>query len=237
MAEIEQLSIGIEAEAPKAAKTIDSLVGKLDILVKCLSAVATTPVKINIDTSKFDKIGKPLKLDGLGKAAKVIGASTAQITDRIEEFRKKYENIGKSFEASDSLKKAQSQLLQFSDLFQKAKLNKESFEVSGNLDTKGYERAVENFYKYSNVIENIKQKITELNHTPIKFDFSQMSEAELDKALGFPNIHTWNNQVSEASETLLQETKETAREFTGIWSGIALPDLGSSIKASWKSRQ
>ena len=90
MAEIEQLSIGIEAEAPKAAKTIDSLVGKLDILVKCLSAVATTPVKINIDTSKFDKIGKPLKLDGLGKAAKVIGASTAQITDRIEEFRKKF---------------------------------------------------------------------------------------------------------------------------------------------------
>ena len=230
MAEIEQLSIGIEAEAPKAAKTIDSLVEKLDILVKHLSAVTTTPVKINIDTSKFDKIGKSLKLDGLDKAAKVIGASTAQITDRIEEFRKKYENIGKSFEASDSLKKAQSQLLRFNDLFQKAKLDKESFEASGDLNAKGYELAVENFYKYGNVIENIKQKITELNHTPIKFDFSQMSEAELDKALGFPNIHTWNNQVSEASETLLQETKETAREFTGIWSGIALPDLGSSIK-------
>lgn len=230
MAEIDELSIGIEAEAPKAAKTIDSLVSKLDILVKRLSAVATTPVKINIDTSKFDKIGKSLKLDGLDKTAKVIGASTAQITDKIEEFRKKYEDIGKSFEASDSLKKAQSQLLQFSDLFQKAKLNKESFEASGDVNTKGYERTVENFYKYGNAIENIKQKITELNHTPIKFDFSQMSEAELDKALGFPNIHTWNNQVSEASETLLQETKETAREFTGIWSGIALPDLGSSIK-------
>lgn len=230
MAEIEQLSIGIEAEAPKAAKTIDSLVGKLDILVKSLSAVSTTPVKINIDTSKFDKIGKSLKLDGLDKTAKVIGETTAQITDKIEEFRKKYEDIGKSFEASDSLKKAQSQLLRFNDLFQKAKLDKESFEASGDLNAKGYERAVENFYKYGNTIENIKQKITELNHTPIKFDFSQMSEVELDKALGFPNIHTWNNQVSEASETLLQETKETAREFTGIWSGIALPDLGSSIK-------
>lgn len=233
MAEIDQLSIGIEAEAPKAAKTIDSLVGKLDILVKHLSAVTTTPVKINIDTSKFDKIGKSLKLDGLDKTAKVIGETTAQITDKIEEFRKKYEDIGKSFEASDSLKKAQSQLLQFSDLFQKAKLDKESFEASGNLGTKGYERAAENFYKYSNVIENIKQKITELNHTPIKFDFSQisqMSEAELDKALGFPNISTWADKISQSAKEVAEESRESAREFTGAWNGIELPNFDSDIK-------
>lgn len=233
MAEIDQLSIGIEAEAQKAAKTIDSLVGKLDILVKHLSAVTTTPVKINIDTSKFDKIGKSLKLDGLDKTAKVIGASTAQITDKIEEFRKKYEDIGKSFEASDSLKKAQSQLLRFSDLFQKAKLDKESFEVSGDVNTKGYERAVENFYKYGNAIENIKQKITELNHPPIKFDFSQisqMSEAELDKALGSPNVSTWADKISQSAKEVAEESRKSAREFTGAWNGIELPNFDSDIK-------
>lgn len=232
MAEIDELSIGIEASEKQAGKAIDNLVRKLDVLVKHLSSVSTIPVKINIDTRAFDKISKSLKLDGLDKTAKAIGESTAQITDKIEELRKRYENIGKSFEASDSLKKAQSQLLRFNDLFQKAKLDKESFETSGDLNVKGYERAVENFYKFGNAIENIKQKIIELNHTPVKLDldFSQMSEAELDKALGFPNINTWNNQVSEANKLLLQETRETASEFTGIWSGIALPDLGSGIK-------
>lgn len=81
MAEIDQLSIGIEAEAPKAVKTIDSLVGKLDILVKRLSAVTTTPVKINIDTSAVKNINT-LKY-AVEKALGNVDINTSKIGDKL----------------------------------------------------------------------------------------------------------------------------------------------------------
>lgn len=222
MATIDSLDIQISGSAQKANDAVKSLIDNLSKLANSL----------NIDTSKLSNIGKALNFSGIEKTAKTMQSQSQKVTKTLAQMKEQYKELGKDFEPSDSLRKLQNQLSKYSDLLQKAKLDKESFEASGDVKTKSYDTAVKNFYKYGNVIENIKKKIEEFNSTPIKmdFDFSQMSEAELDKALGFPNVSTWADKISRSAENVVEESRDSAREFTGIWSGIELPDLSSSIK-------
>lgn len=222
MATIDSLDIQIAGSAKKANDAIDSLITNLGRLADSLK----------IDTSGLEKIGKSLNFNGIRNGAKAISAQTKQISRTLESVSEKYKDLGKDFEPSDSLKKAQSQLSRYSDLFQKAKLDKESLEASGDVNTKGYDTAAKNFYRYGNVIENIKKKIEELNHTPVKLnlDFSQMSDEELDKALGFPNVSTWADKISQSTKEVAEDLRESAREFTGAWNGIELPNFDSDIK-------
>lgn len=222
MATIDRLDIQIEGSAQKANQAIDSLITNLGRLANSLK----------IDTSGLEKIGRSLNFNGISNSAKAISAQTKQISRTLESVSEKYKDLGKDFKPSDSLKKAQSQLLRYSDLLQKAKLDKESLEASGDVNTKGYDTAVKNFYRYGNVIENIKKKIEELNHTPVKLnlDFSQMSEEELDKELGFPNVSTWADKISQSTKKIVEDSRESAREFTGVWNGIELLNFDSDIK-------
>lgn len=171
MAEIDQLTIGIEAEAPKAAKTIDSLVSKLDILVKRLSAVATTPVKINIDASGFEKLENAINISGIEKATKSIQGKMSIATKAIENFEEKYKDLGKGFSLKGSTEYIQKQIDSLTNQLAKAKLAKEDFEKSGKTDLTGYETAVKNAIKYTNQIESLKNQISDLQNVKPDIDF------------------------------------------------------------------
>lgn len=178
MAEIDELSIGIEAEAPKAAKTIDSLVGKLDILVKHLSKVTTTPAKINIDTSGFEKLEKAINISGIEKAAKSIQEKMSVATKAVENFEDKYKDLGKGFTLKGSTEYIQKQIDSLTNQLAKAKLAKEDFEKSGKTDLAGYETAVKNVIKLTNQIESLKSQLSEQKELKISVNTKEIEHTE-----------------------------------------------------------
>ncbi len=191
MAEIDELSIGIEAEAPKAAKTIDSLVGKLDILVKHLSAVATTPVKINIDTNALKNINtlkfaveKALNnkgIGGLGKnmesvsakmeslkkdmdgVAKSIEEPIKKAASSLSDLSEKYKDLGKGFQFFGDEKQLQSQLQKYRNLLEKTKLGEEKLRLGGDEGSAKYEKVVADLMQYSNIVERISEQLSEIS--------------------------------------------------------------------------
>lgn len=171
MATIDQLTIDIDSSAKKAETTIDSLVGKLDILVKHLSKVTTTPVKINIDTSGFEKLEKTINISGIEKATKSIQEKMSVATKAVENFEDKYKDLGKGFTLKGSTEYIQKQIDSLTNQLAKAKLAKEDFEKSGKTDLAGYETAVKNVIKLTNQIESLKNQISELQNIKPNMNF------------------------------------------------------------------
>lgn len=171
MATIDQLTIDIDSSAKKAETTIDSLVGKLDILVKHLSKVTTTPVKINIDTSGFEKLKKAINISGIEKAAKSIQEKMSVATKAVENFEYKYKDLGKGFTLKGSTEYIQKQIDSLTNQLAKAKPVKEDFEKSGKTDLAGYETAAKNVIKLTNQIESLKNQISELQNIKPDMNF------------------------------------------------------------------
>lgn len=171
MATIDQLTIDIDSSAKKAETTIDSLVDKLDILVKYLSKVTTTPVKINIDTSGFEKIEKAINISGIEKAAKSIQEKMSVATKAVENFEDKYKDLGKGFTLKGSTEYIQKQIDSLTNQLAKAKLAKEDFEKSGKTDLAGYETAVKNVIKLTNQIESLKSQLSDLQNIKPDMNF------------------------------------------------------------------
>lgn len=190
MATIDQLTIDIDSSAKKAETTIDSLVGKLDILVKYLSKVTTTPVKINIDTSGFEKIEKAINISGIEKAAKSIQEKMSVATKDVKNFEEKYKDLGKGFTLKGSTEYIQKQIDNLTNQLAKAKLAKDDFEKSGKTDLAGYETAAKNVIKLTNQIESLKSQISDLQNIKPDMNFKINGLEESTK------------QISEVAEKL-----------------------------------
>lgn len=188
MAEIDSLEISIQSTVDTVNKSLDALIGKLGVVAKGIYAIRS-----NKGLNEFaeqakaisqsmgdlgDKVSKSLK--PVEDEAKKVSKSVGQIMSEINE---KYKDLGKDFEPSDSIKKLQNQLISYSDSLQKAKLDKEALETSGYVDTKAYDTAVKKVNMYGNVIENIKEKIEQLNHTPVKIDVDTSSTKGLSEGV------------------------------------------------------
>lgn len=168
MAEIDELSIGIEASAEKANKAIDSLIDGLGKLADSLK----------IDTSGLEKIGSSIKIDGIEKASRQIQSKMSGATKSLEIFNAKYKDLGKGFTLKGSTEYISKQIDSLTNQLAKAKLAKEDFERSGKTDSVGYETAVKNVIKLTNQIESLNKEISEQKELKISVNTKEIEHTE-----------------------------------------------------------
>lgn len=168
MAEIDELSIGIEASAEKANKAIDSLIEGLGKLADSLK----------IDTSGLEKIGSAINADGIVKASKTIQSQISGATKSLDKFGEKYKDLGKGFTLKGSTEYIQKQIDSLTNQLAKAKLAKEDFESSGKTDLAGYETAVKNVNKLTNQIESLNKEISEQKELKISVNTKEIEHTE-----------------------------------------------------------
>lgn len=254
MATIDELSIDIDSSAKKAETTIDSLVGKLDILVKHLSKVTTTPVKINIDTSGFDKIEKSFNLGEIKKTAKNIENQMKKIPRSAAEAAGNFENKFKDISVMVDFSRPETELRKFQKQAQTAQN-----ALSRIMSSSYADRQIAEIEKWSislaqatnavKLLESHMKKLEEANPqveskgfeaAKVPYvDISTLSDSQFSEWLKtLPTVKAQAENASKSVKEIGETASESAREFTGAWGGLKLPDLnlGEEIKEKLGSK-
>lgn len=144
MAELDEISIAIEAEVSDAENSIDSLISKIKSLQQALSGLANKKFGGNDDGIKETK----KSLEELGKT-----------------YKEKYKDLGKGFKMAGGVKTIQSQIDKITNSFEKAKLKKEELELSGKIQGSMYEYAYRDTVKFQNQLESLKEQLESVSAT------------------------------------------------------------------------
>lgn len=144
MAELDEISIAIEAEVSEAENSIDSLIEKVKSLQKALSGLANK--KFGGDDEGVKETKK--SLEELGKT-----------------YKEKYKELGKGFKIAGGTKTIQSQIDKLTNSFEKAKLKKEELELSGKIQGSMYEYAYRDTIKFQNQLESLKEQLESVKST------------------------------------------------------------------------
>lgn len=144
MAELDEISIAVEAEVSEAENSIDSLIEKVKSLQKALSGLANK--KFGGDDEGVKETKK--SLEELGKT-----------------YKEKYKELGKGFKIAGGTKTIQSQIDKLTNSFEKAKLKKEELELSGKIQGSMYEYAYRDTIKFQNQLESLKEQMESVKST------------------------------------------------------------------------
>lgn len=172
MADLENLTIEINAKATKANEGIDKLVGKLDRLSGALGKLDGS--KLVNSLNSISDISKANGFDNLAKQAenfsKGMEVATTKMNKTFGGLSEKYKDLGKGFELKGSTDYLQKQIDSLSNSLAKAKVKKDELESSGKTDGKMYEYAVRDVIKYENQIESLKNQILSLKEISSNID-------------------------------------------------------------------
>lgn len=153
------------------------------------------------------------------------------VANRLEELREKYKELGKDFKFFGTNDSVQRQIEKYSNSLENAKLRKEQLEESDNTDSRMYEYAVRDIQKCTNIIESLKNTI------------SQPQEIHLMSDEEFNNLPSVKARLEEVRTALSDVDKEAEKLRTGKpldfnWNGAPIPkELQSSIDASNRVQQ
>lgn len=144
MAELDEISIAIEAEVSDAENSIDSLIEKVKSLQKALSGLANKKFGGEDDGVKETK----KSLEELGKT-----------------YKEKYKDLGKGFKIAGGTKTIQNQIDKLTNSLEKANLKKEELELSGKIQGSMYEYAYRDTIKFQNQLESLKEQLESVKST------------------------------------------------------------------------
>ena len=170
--QVDDLQIKISAEADKANKALDILISKIGVLEQKISSFGKIG---NIDKNLSKNVGNTIS----GTATKIkkemesasesvnkqTGKMSKDVGTHIAELRRKFGDLGKSFESMGGFAnlKTSEQMQRALDNY-RVKIAKayENAAKSG-YGTKGFDSAIKDVIRYTNIVDALEKKIASLN--------------------------------------------------------------------------
>lgn len=247
--------------ATKAIDTLIGKIGELSNSIKSINvsnissqvSKLTTSFK-NINGSGFSELNRVAKeargsissiVDASGKVLSSTSTATKGTTASIkpleeqakkvslslEQIKEKYKDLGKGFEFKGSTDAIQKQIDRYSNTLEKAKLRQKELEVSGNIESGQYEKAIAKVVEYTNVIESLKNKLVEVNKTSseIRVDVLTGQANNLNNAL--PSLENFQKELQEIDTILNSNSGKAA----GQWLDTIIAEFENSLGVLRKS--
>ncbi|MCM1325238.1 MAG: hypothetical protein NC094_01310 [Bacteroidales bacterium] len=197
--EVGGLEIRIESDVKSVNKSLDDLVEKLGLIVEGITVIGK-----NSGLEEFAKKAQEItkNLGSFQNAAKGISASmepqVQKAAKSLEELSERFKDLGKSFTFKGSAVEIQKQIDKYTNSLNLATLKKAELEATGKTEGKAYEDAVAKAIEYTNVIENLKTQLAELQAEQPQFDvnISGLQEAQQEVSNIFEEIREGNPVLS-----------------------------------------
>lgn len=170
IAVVDSLEVQIGASMEDASRSINEVVKGLGMIAKGLSVITKN--------SGFEQFAKEAKEFSTGikevsrqvtDSMKPISESAKKMTkdfsQTLSEFQNKYGDLGKGFRFTGTDSAIQKQVEKYTNALENAKLKKHELELSGKTEGLGYEDAVKDVLKYTNMIESLKNQLLSLSNT------------------------------------------------------------------------
>lgn len=163
MAVVDSLEVQIQSKSDAVNVSLDELIKKMGIIAEGISAIGN-----NKGLDEFAKKAQEAVkgLSSIQNVAKGLSGSIApevqKASKTLEEITAKYKDLGKGFKFTGSAAAIQKQIESYSNALEKAKLKKEELEVAGKTDGQMYEYAVKDVLKYENVLDSLKNQLSEM---------------------------------------------------------------------------
>ncbi|MDE7430655.1 MAG: hypothetical protein K2N34_01870, partial [Lachnospiraceae bacterium] len=186
----------------QANRAIDSCVKRLGVLAQGIRAIGT-----NQGLNEFIK-----KSQSLSSEMENMGAKVAQSMKPIQEQAKKtvkdlsqiteqYKDLGKGFAFSGSEVAIQKQIDKYANALENAKLKKQELELAGKTEGQGYEDAVKNVLKYTNMIDSLKSQLGTIEAPHV--DLSTLNQEEFTNWL--KSLPTVAQQAAQSVNSSLEQ--------------------------------
>lgn len=242
MATIDNLDIQITGSAKKANVAINGLIKNLDRLANSLK----------IDTSGLEKIGKSLNLSGLESVAKNIQAQMSNVskstesqmqkisksaTEAAKEFQDKFKNIDVKVDFSNP----EAELRKFQKQAQTAENSLSRVMTSSSADKRigEIEKLSITLAQATNGVKLLEKHMGKLKDSQPQLDvktvdarsishvkLDSLNDAQFDEWLKtLPTVKAQAEEAAESVKEIAASATEAAREFTGVWEGVKLPDF------------
>lgn len=242
MATIDNLDIQIAGSAKKANVAINGLIKNLDRLANSLK----------IDTSGLEKIGKSLNLSGLESVAKNIQAQMSNVskstesqmqkisksaTEAAKEFQDKFKNIDVKVDFSNP----EAELRKFQKQAQTAENSLSRVMASSSADKRigEIEKLSITLAQATNGVKLLEKHMGKLKDSQPQLDvktvdarsishvkLDSLNDAQFDEWLKtLPTVKAQAEEAAESVKEIAASATEAAREFTGVWEGVKLPDF------------
>lgn len=211
MAVIDSLEIDIQSKSESVNKSLDDLVRKLGLIAEGIDAIGK-----NSGLADFAKKAKEATqgLSGISSAAKNfstgIEPQIQKVSKSFDEIAAKYKDLGKGFVFKGSTAAIQNQIDKYSNALENAKLKKQELELAGKTEGQGYEDAVKNVLKYTNMIGNLKSQLMSLS------DAQALQKMPEVRFYGFEeeNINVYTERLKEFDNKLQEAIKNSGQKKT-----------------------
>lgn len=240
--QIDSLDIQIAGSAKKANSAIDSLIDKLEDLANSL----------RIDTSGLANIGKSLNFGDVEKAAKNMqsqmsnAAKTAEnkmqkISKSAAEAAKEFQDKFKNIHVNVDFSKPEAELRKFQKQAQTAQNSLTRVMASSSADKRigEIERLSITIAQATNAAKLLEKHMEKMKESQPQLDFETsglsdipytkldaLDDSQFDEWLKtLPTVKAQAEEASKAVEDIGEAALESAREFTGAWEGVELPDF------------
>lgn len=164
MTEIDSLDIKIQTDAKTTAEAISDLSKKLGDILASLTAFGKTP-GLSAVNDQFKNMAQGVSAAGnrMKSVAKQIEPQMQKVSRTMEEVAERFKDLGRGFRISGgSTASIQKQIDSYKSALENAKVKEQELSAKGKTDTKGYEDAVADIQKYSNMIESLTAQLREM---------------------------------------------------------------------------
>lgn len=228
MAKIDSLEISIQSNIEKVNKNMDLLIQKMGTVARGISAIGS-----NKGIDEFIKSTKTASesMENVGKnvtqSTKPVEEQVKKIAKTFEQVKEPFKDLGKNFKISGDISDIEKAIQRYSNELEKAKLKEQTLSTKGMTDTKGYRDAVADVVKYQNVIESLKGQLEEIKKLKLPYPEPEISEFENDITQHLRSVGAFKEleEYLEEMRNSTQQATENVREFSGVWSGVKLPDF------------
>lgn len=171
MAEIDSLEVVITSQTRSVNEGLDETIKKMETMSNVLGKLIK-----NTGLENVAKKVRDIALEASGATQAMKGISGAsepikKVTKSVDELIGKYADLGKGFKFSGSTSALQKQVDKYANSLENAKLKKEDLEKSGKTGGQAYEDAIKNVVKYENVLDSLKQQLSETQAIKPQLDF------------------------------------------------------------------